>query len=233
MIYVISDIHGHYDEFVEMLKKIDFKDEDVLYVLGDCIDKGPKSIDTLLYCLEHENIHMCLGNHEFMMYQYIRSIKQDNWFDKKYYQAQWFGNNFGRKTYDQYMKLPHYKREQVYRKLYNMPLCFPDVGVGYKDYYLVHSCPLKVNQEVVPCTNNCKDEEIENSVWARDVMKVEGKIVIHGHTICMDERIHFDDGVVNIDCGAAADWTLGCFRLDDFKEYYIRLGNSKYQTVRE
>ena len=227
MIYVISDIHGHYDEFVEMLKKIDFKDEDVLYVLGDCIDKGPKSIDTLLYCLEHENIHMCLGNHEFMMYQYIRSIKQDNWFDKKYYQAQWFGNNFGRKTYDQFMKLPPYKREQIYRKLYNMPLCFPDVSVGDKAYYLVHSCPLKVNHGDVPRTNNCTDDEIENSVWARDVMQVDGKIVIHGHTICMDERILFDDGVVNIDCGAAADWTLGCLRLGDFKEYYIRLGNSK------
>lgn len=228
MIYAISDIHGHYDEFMEMLKKIDFKDEDELYVLGDCIDKGPKSIDTLLYCLEHENIHMCLGNHEFMMYQYIRSIKQDNWFDKKYYQAQWFGNNFGRKTYDQYMKLPPYKREQVYRKLYNMPLSFPDVSVGDKAYYLVHSSPLKVNQEVVPRTNNCKDEEIENSVWARDVMQVDGKIVIHGHIICMDERIHYDDGVVNIDCGAAVDWTLGCLRLDDFKEYYIRLGSSKF-----
>ena len=233
MIYVISDIHGHYDEFIEMLKMIGFKDEDELYVLGDCIDKGPKSIDTLLYCLEHENIHMCLGNHEFMMYQYIRAIKQDNWFDKKYYQAQWFGNNFGRKTYDQFMKLPPYKREQVYRKLYNMPLCFPEVSVGGKDYYLVHSSPLKVNQEVVPRTNNCKDDEIENSVWARDVMRIDGKIVIHGHTICIDERIHFDDGVVNIDCGAAADWTLGCLRLDDFKDYYIRLGSSKYQTIRE
>ena len=87
MIYVISDIHGHYDEFMEMLKLIDFKDEDELYVLGDCIDKGPRSIDTLLYCLEHDNNHMCLGNHECMMYQYIRAIKQDNWFEKKYFQV--------------------------------------------------------------------------------------------------------------------------------------------------
>lgn len=231
MIYVISDIHGHFDEFMEMLKMIDFKDEDELYVLGDCIDKGPKSLDTLLYCLEHNNIHMCLGNHEHMMYQYIRSIKQDNWYDKKYYQAQWFGNNFGRKTYDQYMKLPPYKREQIYRKLYNMPICFPDVIVEDKTYYLVHSSPLKVNEEGIPCTNNCKDDEIENSVWARYVMSVEGKIVMHGHTICEDEKIHFGDNVINIDCGAAADWTLGCLRLDDFKEYYIRLGQSKYSNA--
>ena len=68
MVYVISDIHGHFDEFMEILKMIDFKDSDELYVLGDCIDKGPKSIETLLYCLERVNIHMCLGNHEHMMY---------------------------------------------------------------------------------------------------------------------------------------------------------------------
>lgn len=46
MIYVISDIHGHYDEFMDMLKMINFKDVDEPYVLGVCIDK--KSIDTLL-----------------------------------------------------------------------------------------------------------------------------------------------------------------------------------------
>ena len=157
-----------------------------------------------------------------------KSIKQDNWFDKKFFQAQWFGNNFGRKTYDQYMKLPFYKREQIFRKLYNMPLCFPDVRIEDRSYYLTHSCPVKIDNETVPCVNNCTDEEMENSVWGRYVMPVEGKAVIHGHTICTDERIHYDEGVINIDCGAAADWTLSCVRLDDLKEYYIRLGHSKF-----
>ena len=150
MIYVVSDIHGHFDEFMKMLKMIDFKDDDELYVLGDCIDKGPKSIDTLLYCLEHDNIHMCLGNHEFMMYQYLRSIKHDNWYDKKQFQNLWFGYNFGRKTYDQYMKLKPYRREQIYRKLYSMPISFPEVRAGNKSYCTFMSfkdrsedCPLR------------------------------------------------------------------------------------------
>lgn len=228
MIYVMSDIHGHYDEFMEMLKVVDFKDEDELYVLGDCIDKGPKSLDTLLYCLEHTNIHMCLGNHEYMMYQYIKSIKQDNWLDRKYYQTQWFNYNFGRKTYDQYMKLPVYKRNKVFQKLRDMQLCFPDVKVGDKTYYLVHSCPLKTDEEIIPCVNNCTDSEVEGSVWERDVKLVENKTVIHGHTICRDEKIHINDGEINIDCGAAADWTLSCLRLNDMKEYYIRLPGTKY-----
>lgn len=227
MIYVMSDIHGHYDQFMEMLKIIDFKNEDELYVLGDCIDKGPKSIDTLLYCLEHDNIHMCLGNHEFMMYLYLRSVKQGNWYEKKEFQNLWFGYNFGRKTYDQYMKLMPYKREQIYRSLYSMPLCFPDIRIEDKSFYLVHSCPIKTDTQTIPSVNNCSDDEIESSVWSRYVIPVNGKTVIHGHTICYDEVIHFNHNEINIDCGAAANLSLGCLCLNDMNEYYIRLSDSR------
>ncbi len=37
--YVISDIHGHYEKFEKILKKIDLKDGDTLYGLGDILDK--------------------------------------------------------------------------------------------------------------------------------------------------------------------------------------------------
>lgn len=40
MHYVISDIHGCYNEYIKALKKVNFNDNDTLYVLGDCIDRG-------------------------------------------------------------------------------------------------------------------------------------------------------------------------------------------------
>ena len=42
-IYIMSDIHGLYDRYEAMLKKIDLKEDDRLYVLGDVIDRGPDS----------------------------------------------------------------------------------------------------------------------------------------------------------------------------------------------
>ena len=45
MLYVCSDIHGCYDEYLELLKKIKFRDSDDLYVLGDAVDRGPKPIE--------------------------------------------------------------------------------------------------------------------------------------------------------------------------------------------
>ena len=42
--YVISDIHGMYNKFTELLNKIKLKDTDTLYILGDVLDRGPDPI---------------------------------------------------------------------------------------------------------------------------------------------------------------------------------------------
>ena len=44
MIYVISDLHGCYDKYIKMLEKINFGDNDYLYILGDIVDRGPDGI---------------------------------------------------------------------------------------------------------------------------------------------------------------------------------------------
>lgn len=35
--YVVSDIHGMGHLFHALLEKIDFSDEDTMYILGDCL----------------------------------------------------------------------------------------------------------------------------------------------------------------------------------------------------
>lgn len=47
MRYIISDIHGCYAEYKELLDKIHLRDDDMLYILGDTLDKGPKPIRAL------------------------------------------------------------------------------------------------------------------------------------------------------------------------------------------
>jgi Icc-related predicted phosphoesterase len=55
-IYAMSDIHGNYDTFISMLKKIKFDNEDTLYINGDAIDRSPDSIKILKYCMGTKNI---------------------------------------------------------------------------------------------------------------------------------------------------------------------------------
>ena len=67
MHYAISDIHGCYDEFMELLKLIHFSDRDELFVLGDVIDRNPDGIKILRKLMAMPNVKMILGNHEHMM----------------------------------------------------------------------------------------------------------------------------------------------------------------------
>ena len=38
----MSDLHGMYDEYLKMLEKIGFGEDDTLYILGDIIDPFKK-----------------------------------------------------------------------------------------------------------------------------------------------------------------------------------------------
>ena len=75
--YVMSDIHGCYDEFQKMLKKISLSGNDRLILVGDCIDRGSKSLEMLLW-LEHcpQNIILLRGNHDVEFEEYVQFMKQ-------------------------------------------------------------------------------------------------------------------------------------------------------------
>lgn len=64
--YAIGDIHGCFDEFMLLLNKIDFNHgKDHLWLVGDVINRGPKSLDALRFVMKYESsIQMVLGNHE-------------------------------------------------------------------------------------------------------------------------------------------------------------------------
>ena len=67
MIYVLSDIHGQKRRFDSILKQIDLRPADTLYVLGDVIDRYPHGIKILRQLMSMPNAKLILGNHERMM----------------------------------------------------------------------------------------------------------------------------------------------------------------------
>ena len=67
MDYIIGDVEGCYDTLQKLLKKINFsEDRDRLFFLGDVVNRGNKSLETLrfIYSLR-ENANVVLGNHDF------------------------------------------------------------------------------------------------------------------------------------------------------------------------
>ena len=62
-IFVISDLHGQFVLLQLLLQKINFSDNDELYILGDIMDRGPNSIDIYYFVLAMDNIHLIKVNH--------------------------------------------------------------------------------------------------------------------------------------------------------------------------
>ena len=65
-VYAIGDIQGCYDEFKQLLDKLAFNpDVDQLWLTGDIVNRGPRSLDTLRYVYAmRDNIVLVLGNHD-------------------------------------------------------------------------------------------------------------------------------------------------------------------------
>ncbi len=64
---MIGDIQGCFDALQKLLKKVQFsKDKDQLFFLGDVVNRGNKSLETLRFIKNlSENAKMVLGNHDF------------------------------------------------------------------------------------------------------------------------------------------------------------------------
>ena len=75
--YVMSDIHGCFDKFQEMLKEVKFSDEDQLIMAGDYIDRGPQNYEMLNWILDPpENVLLICGNHDREFVANVKLMQQ-------------------------------------------------------------------------------------------------------------------------------------------------------------
>lgn len=115
-IYVMSDIHGCYDEFKALLKKINFKHKkDKLYLVGDLINRGPKSLAVMDYLMDHESsIFPVLGNHDLSYLVYAAGETKLRRGD----------------TYDEVAKSDHSKKIKKYLRKQPLMRYIPEVDVA-------------------------------------------------------------------------------------------------------
>ncbi|MDD2693594.1 MAG: metallophosphoesterase [Candidatus Gracilibacteria bacterium] len=66
--FFIGDVHGCYDELLELCEKIGLQDEDHLYFTGDIINKGPKSREVVEFVRNRPNTWSVIGNHEYFAF---------------------------------------------------------------------------------------------------------------------------------------------------------------------
>ena len=232
--YVISDIHGKYDAFVKMLEKIKFSDNDILYLIGDVIDRGPDSIKTVLHIMNAKNMILLAGNHEYMAtlcLNYLLKDISDDVIDKLSdgmilgLLDEWKMNGGGT-TLQELLSCDKETRNAILNYFTKLKL-YKELEVGDKKFLLVHAGlgNFKKNKKL-------KEYNIMELVWDRmDYNKkyFDDKYLVVGHTptqlIENNEKpgyIYYNNNNIVLDCGCVfKGGRLGCLRLDDMKEFYV------------
>lgn len=72
--FCVSDLHGCYTHWKQIQSFC--KDSDRIFVLGDCIDRGPEPLDTLKSVLNDPRATLIKGNHE-QMFQDVLEEERD------------------------------------------------------------------------------------------------------------------------------------------------------------
>lgn len=68
MTFVVSNLYGRLDKFEKLIKKINLKDSDVLYILGNIVDFGEDSIELVNDLSTRYNVYSVLGEHDYKAY---------------------------------------------------------------------------------------------------------------------------------------------------------------------
>ena len=79
-VWAVGDIQGCFDSFQELLAKINFDPKvDELWVAGDLVNRGDKSLETLNYLYSiKESIKVVLGNHDVALIAAYAGVKKSN-----------------------------------------------------------------------------------------------------------------------------------------------------------
>ena len=211
-----------------MLQKIDLKDDDILYVLGDVIDRGPESFEIVFDIMERENVEMFLGNHEHMMLTYLNGSDLESWF---------YGVNGGRFTYYRYKQFDDKTKNEILNYLLNKTTVIRNLNIHDHRYILSHTSA--VSDGIDRFTRDYSDDlmKVQNLVWNMSADNVESIIYkpkpeapttfISGHII--SRRLHSSDDIyieeyengykwIDIDCGCAMGEDYGqlsCLAIND------------------
>ena len=235
MIYVMSDIHGCYEEYRKLLEKIHFSDEDELYVLGDVVDRGPEPIKVLQDMMMRPNVYPVLGNHEYMALMVLSKLNvevteencESHLSDTDILSMLNWQMDGGQVTMDAFQKLSRDDKADVLDYLQEFSL-YEEVYVNDKRYVLVHAGLAEFDPE-----KELDEYELQDFLFHRPDYKKEhfadGKtILVTGHTPTFSIRedqqplIYEGHGHLAIDCGCCYGKNLAVYCLDNGRIEYVR-----------
>jgi serine/threonine protein phosphatase 1 len=164
--YVISDIHGSLNTFKELVRQLHLTPDDQLFLLGDYIDRGPRSSGVIDYIFELQTtfqVFPLLGNHENETLRLIAKNKQSLYIEHV--------RQYPNSLFDADLKV-----DQKYLLFFESLPYF----IVLDNFILVHAGFDFACKQPNPFFNT------EQMLWIRnfdyDATQVQNRRIIHGHT---------------------------------------------------
>jgi serine/threonine protein phosphatase 1 len=230
----MSDIHGFYGKYMDMIQKIDLKDEDTLIINGDTIDRGPNGIKILQDVMQRPNVELIMGNHEVMMLLTTLAETEDDFAESL---ACWVSNGCA-PTFNAFRNLSEKEQEEMIVFLLKAPF-EKDLEVNGKKFHIVHGFP--ADNEYDEVWNRPEADTIYEPFQKDGIQLIIGHspvYLFHGNSERQQVRYLYElekkgehlkiehaPGFICTDCACGQDMkglsALACLRLDDMAEFYI------------
>ncbi|MBM7659734.1 protein phosphatase [Bacillus mesophilus] len=223
---IIGDIHGCYDEFFELTKKLDYewqegvplhKEGRVLAFVGDLTDRGPKSIKVIqtiyqLVMIAKKGFY-CPGNHCNKLYRFFLGRKVQTTHGLETTVAEWeaLPKKEQEKVKNQFIEL--YEASPLYHVLDEKKLVIAHAGLR-QDYIGRYD---KKVQTFVLYGDITGESHPDGSPIRRDWAQnyTESAWVVYGHTPVKQARMI--NHTINIDTGAVFGGELTALRYPELE----------------
>lgn len=234
-LWAISDIHGYYDEFTEILRTIGVLDSSnqinldtttKVVLLGDYIDKGPKPLETLYLVdtlVQHGLALALLGNH-------------DRWLLRKLMNQDVMMNPEREGTLRTIETSPLFSKDFTFNDIVELLDALPywvDVdGVKFvhakyseSTAHLPKKKQVKMLYGPTDTSKPLQDGMPYREPWYEDYDGEHGK-VIFGHYALSNKIMEFDNCVC-VDCGAFKTGVLGAYEVTTGRSLYVTVQREK------
>lgn len=230
MRYITSDIHGCKKQYLELLEKLNFSDQDHLYILGDAIDRGAESIEVLQYIMKQKNVTYILGNHDYNLYMFIKELGLglDNFKNNgikwgfKYWQC-----DGGLPTKEGFLALLEDERKEIYDFIKNASV-YKEIEHEGKRYILSHAGIMNFQEEKLLEEYSYFDFINGRMDYDTRYFQDENTYIVSGHTptfyIRKDRKplVFQEKGHIAIDCGCVYGGNLATFCIETGKVTYVK-----------
>lgn len=233
MKYVISDVHGCYEEFMELLEKISFSEADELFILGDVFDRGAEPIKVMKEIMSRKNITFILGNHDYMFLKMLQLLEKEDVDEEEKADLLegWFQDG-AMVTSAQFLELENEEQDAILDYIKNS-FVYYEIKMNNKKYILTHAGIDGFEEE-----KKLEEYMVTDFIFGRIDYKKrfysdKNTYMVTGHTptplIRVDKKpcIYQENGHIAIDCGCVFGGRLAAYCFDTEEVTYVKSKKQK------